>query len=296
MAVYVTSYFFAGTYTNGLFTPFIADDVHFVFDADGDSFSPGDIINVDGQPIARYIGFGPTGIVIQDASNGGNGSYYYYSTTMLDDDDPIQINTTDDFIYCFLAGTRIGTPDGAVAVEDIRVGTLVLTADGRTVPVRWLGRQTVVTVFGPDAARRPVRLLAGSLGPARPTDDLCVTSDHALLIDGVLVQAGALVNETTIRRMTDAELGDRYTVFHVETENHEVILAEDVPAETFVDNVSRRRFDNYAEFEALYGDGEPVVTEMNLPRIKSARQLPQAIRRQLDGRAAALRRKTATAA
>lgn len=215
---------------------------------------------------------------------------------MLDSADPIPINTTDTFIYCFLAGTRVDTPDGPVAVEHLEVGTLVLTADGRTVPVKWLGRQTVVTALGPDAARRPVRLLAGSLAPARPTDDLCVTSDHALLIDGVLVQAGALVNGTTIRRMTDAELGDRYTVFHVETENHEVILAEGVPAETFVDNVSRRRFDNYAEFEALYGDGEPVVTEMNLPRVKSARQLPQTIRRQLDGRAAALRRKTAVAA
>ncbi len=212
---------------------------------------------------------------------------------MLDDDELIQINTTDDFIYCFLG---IGTPDGAVAVEDIRVGTLVLTADGRTVPVRWLGRQTVVTVFGPDATRRPVRLLAGSLGLALPAGDLCVTADHALLIEGVLVQAGALVNGTTIHRMTDAELGDRYTVFHVETEHHEVILAEGVPAETFVDNVSRRRFDNYAEFEALHGDGEPRVAEMTLPRVKSARQLPHAIRRRLADRANALRQTTATAA
>ena len=296
MAVYVTSYFFAGTYTDGLYTPFISNDVEFAFEADGDSFSPGDIISINGELIARYIGFGPTGIVIQDASDGGNGAYYYYSTTMLESADPISINTTDAFIYCFLAGTRIGTPNGAIAVEDLAVGSLVLTADGRAVPVKWLGRQTVVTAFGPDATRRPVRLVAGSLGPARPTGDLCVTFDHALLIDGVLVQAGALVNETTIRRMTDTELGDRYTVFHIETENHEVILAEGVPAETFVDNVSRRRFDNYAEFEALYGDGGPIIAEMSLPRVKSARQLPQAIRRQLDDRAAALRWTAATAA
>ena len=96
-------------------------------------------------------------------------------------------------------------------------------------------------------------IAAGALGDNLPIRDLRLTSDHALLIDDVLVQAGALVNGSTIRRIPNAELGERFTVFHIETENHEVILAEGTPAETFIDNVSRRRFDNFAEYEALYG-------------------------------------------
>jgi hypothetical protein len=45
---------------------------------------------------------------------------------------------------CFLAGTLIATPTGEVPVECLNIGDLVLTADGRAVPVKWIGRQTIV--------------------------------------------------------------------------------------------------------------------------------------------------------
>ena len=80
----------------------------------------------------------------------------------------------------------------------------------------------------------------------------------------------------------------RFTWFHIETEDHAVILAEGTPAETFVDNVSRARFDNYAEFEALYGKPEASIEELDHPRVKSARQLPAAIRDRLAARASSL--------
>ena len=67
---------------------------------------------------------------------------------------------------------------------------------------------------------------------------------------------------------------------------HELILAEGVPAETFVDNVDRLAFDNWAEHQALFPDGKP-VTELPYPRAKAARQIPPAIRIRLAGRAAA---------
>jgi len=296
MAVYETSFFYAGVYSGGQFTPFLFAESTFTFDSEDDTFISGEIITVDGQPVGRYIGFAGDGIVVQDVSENGLDRYYYYSNTLLQNDNSFPVNSSTPFFYCFLAGTGIATPAGTVAVEDLVVGSPVLTADGRTVPVKWLGWQTVITAFGPDLARRPVRLLAGALGPDRPARDLCVTADHALLLDGVLVQAGALVNGTTVRRMTNEDLGDRYTVFHIETEAHNLILAEGVPAETFVDNVSRRRFDNYAEFEALYGDSAPAVAEMDGPRVKSTRQLPRSIRRLIDDRAATLSRAVAAAA
>ena len=96
-----------------------------------------------------------------------------------------------------------------------------------------------------------------------------------------LVQGGR--HGTTISRVM--EPGERFAYYHIETEDHALILAEGAPAETFVDNVSRRKFDNYAEYEALYGSEIP-VPELDLPRAMSARQVPPATRARLTAVAA----------
>ena len=166
---------------------------------------------------------------------------------------------------CFAAGTAIATPTGETVVETLSPGDQVLTAEGCTVAVKWIGRQTVSTRFGQAERLMPVRFAAGALGDGLPYTDLIVTADHAMLIEGVLCHAGALVNGTSIRHVPPAEMGESYTVYHIETEEHEIILANGAPAETFIDNVSRRVFDNFAEFEALYGD-VPEMLELDYPR------------------------------
>ena len=181
---------------------------------------------------------------------------------------------------CFLAGTAIAAPGGARAVEELAPGDMICAANGRTVPVKWIGRQIVSTRFGPAERLMPVRFAAGSLGEGIPHTDLTVTADHGMFVDGVICHAGALVNGTTITRVPLAEMGETYTVYHIETEAHEIILANGAPAETFIDNVSRRVFDNFAEFEALYGD-VPEMAELPYPRAMSARQVPGAIRARL---------------
>ncbi len=150
--------------------------------------------------------------------------------------------------------------------------------------MRWMGRQTVSTRFGDPLRVLPVRIVAGALGDNLPARDLLVSPDHALLVDGMLVQAGALVNGTTIRR--EAEVPEVFTYWHVELADHALVLAEGVPAETFVDNVARLAFDNWAEHEAA--GTEAPIAEMALPRAKSARQVPAATRRRLAERAALL--------
>ena len=131
----------------------------------------------------------------------------------------------------------------------------------------------------------PVRIAAGALGEGLPHSDLMVTADHAMLIEGVLCHAGALVNGTTISRVPHAELG-AFTVYHIETRAHEIILANGTPAETFIDNVSRRAFDTFDEFEALYGD-VPEMEELPIARAMSARQVPGRVRAALSRQAAA---------
>jgi predicted outer membrane repeat protein len=187
---------------------------------------------------------------------------------------------------CFAAGTRIATPDGARAVETLEIGETVLTAEGRAVPVKWIGRQTVSTRFRPADRLGLVRFAAGSLGGGLPHTDLTVTADHGMLVEDIICHAGGLENGTTITRVPLAEMGETYTVYHIETEEHEIILANGAPAETFIDNVSRRVFDNYAEFETLYGD-VPEMEELPYPRAMSARQVPERISRKLSAAQAA---------
>ncbi|MDI3306671.1 MAG: Hint domain-containing protein, partial [Acetobacteraceae bacterium] len=47
----------------------------------------------------------------------------------------------NDVVICFYPGTLIRTLDGEVAVETLKIGDLVLTAEGKAMPVRWIGRQ-----------------------------------------------------------------------------------------------------------------------------------------------------------
>ncbi|MDY7025639.1 MAG: hypothetical protein SVC26_04775, partial [Pseudomonadota bacterium] len=70
-----------------------------------------------------------------------------------------------------------------------------------------------------------------------------------------------------------------------ELEQHDLVLANGAAAETFVDADVRGRFDNAAEYEALYGNAASAAsqaTHMALPRVKSKRQLPAAIKAKLD--------------
>ena len=183
---------------------------------------------------------------------------------------------------CFMPGTLVATPAGEAAVETLRRGDLVLTPDGTEAPVVWMGRQTVSRRFADPLRVLPVRIEAGALGEGLPRRDLLVSPDHALFLDGVLVHAGALVNDSTIRRETNVP--EIWTYWHVELADHALVLAEGVAAESFVDNAERKAFDNWAEHQALYPDGQQ-LSEMPLPRAKSHRQVPHSLRQRIAGRA-----------
>ena len=208
---------------------------------------------------------------------------------------------SSSFTVCFFPGTMIASPSGERKVEELAAGDSVVIGYSstilsnwfsrnwekfrlrfgfaRTVPVKWIGRQTVSTLFGPAERLMPVRISAGSLG-GMPHSDLTVTADHAILVDGVLCEAAALVNGTSITRVPLTEFGESYTVYHIETEAHEVILANGTPTETFIDNISRRAFDNFAEFERLHGD-KTEMKELPYPRASNARHLPARIKARL---------------
>jgi hypothetical protein len=187
--------------------------------------------------------------------------------------------TQDASISCFLAGTLIGTPTGEIVVEQLQIGDVVRTADGGTAPVHWIGRQAL-TRHRHGLRMEPVCISAGALGEGLPHSDLTVTADHGMILDGLVINASALVNGSSVF-FVPLNVLPEFTVYHIETEAHEVIIANGAPTETFVDAAGRAMFDNHVEYLALYG-AERIVPEMDVPRVTSQRLLPDAIKVQLE--------------
>ncbi len=267
-------------------------------DAGSTSFEVGETISLGSGGQGVYQGY----VVLNGANfmyiEGLNGSATLFSDVVDPNTFDSGLTTGDDFSepligqdieqdnVCFAAGTLIATPDGETKVEALKIGDLITCEDGRAVPVKWIGRQTVHKIFTPAERFVPVRVSAGALGNGQPHRDLVLTADHALILDGLAINASALVNDTTIAYEPIDSLPDRVTYYHIETDNHDVILANGAPAETYVDYIARRAFDNHAEYLALYGEENP-IREMPLPRVSAARLVPPAIRARLVDRSAA---------
>ena len=200
--------------------------------------------------------------------------------------DPYQIDPVDSVLLCFMAGTMVTTPEGSKAVEELSIDDTVITSSGEVSKVKFVGIQTM-DKFTMPTNRLPVCIRQDALAPNVPNKDLYVSADHAMYVDGILAHAGALVNGISICRVERSELEQNFTYYNVELEDHSLILADNAPAETFVDNVTRAKFNNYKEYIELYGENENenLTGELALPRAMSSRQLPKAIKERLEKRA-----------
>ena len=147
-----------------------------------------------------------------------------------------------DIVSCFAAGTLIRTADHAsLPVESLRRGMSVLTHRGEAAEIVWIGHRAVACATHPDPEQvQPIRIRAGAFGPNVPSRDLLLSPDHAVFVAEVLIPARHLVNGTTIRREAVADV----TYYHVELPAHDVILAEDLPAESYLDTGDRANFSN----------------------------------------------------
>jgi hypothetical protein len=128
---------------------------------------------------------------------------------------------------CLLKGTLVQTVDGERRIEELAVGDLLPTMFGGDRPIRWIGRYPVMN----DPRNPPVRIARSALGPDIPRVDLCVTGLHAVLIDGVLIPVGSLINGVTIK--LDEREFDDLAFYHIKFESHDVFFAEGAPVESF---------------------------------------------------------------
>jgi hypothetical protein len=116
----------------------------------------------------------------------------------------------------------------------LAVGDLLPTVFGGTCAIQWIARYSLKKSDPSKAWVKkvlPVRLARSALGFDVPCVELYVTREHELLIDGVLVTAGSLINGTTITVYNPREL-DELEFFHIKLERHNAIYAEGTPCGT----------------------------------------------------------------
>ncbi|SNS44817.1 Hint domain-containing protein [Tropicimonas sediminicola] len=179
----------------------------------------GEFIEVEGE-IYAYASDNPTGPL-----RTGN---WQISGGDLDPTDP----------PCFLAGTLIATPQGEVPIERLSAGDRVVTASGRVARILWAGaRRVPAASLKRDPRLRAVVIGEGALGNDRP---LTVSQQHRVLVAGgcvelwfgleeILVPAKALLASGRAWLMGD---GEAITYHHLLLEQHDVILANGVAAES----------------------------------------------------------------
>ncbi len=153
---------------------------------------------------------------------------------------------------CFATGSRLLTAAGEVAVEALRVGDRLPTRSGRLAAIVWIGHRTL------DCRRHarpqdvlPVRVTQDAFGPGAPHRDLLLSPDHAVHLEpGILVPVRYLVNGATIRQ----EPAGRITYWHVELDRHDVVMAEGLAVETYLDTGNRGAFANGGGAAQLHPD------------------------------------------
>lgn len=137
-------------------------------------------------------------------------------------------------VPCFVAGTRIDTVSGPIAVEDIAVGDMVLTLDHGLQPVAWHGVRQVPSV-GSTAA---VRIPAGSFGDHGA---LAVSPQHRLHFSGWRAELYAGEEEVLVKaihlvragRLCRDQSGAPVTYHQLLFSRHEIIRAEGLWSESY---------------------------------------------------------------
>ena len=240
-----------------------------VLEQPGGSFSNA-VQNLSGGDIIALANFSTitsatlTGTTITVTGSIGNTATIYQLTdvTFAGSQTGLIVNTvTDPFsnglvqaieVACYAAGTRLAVPGGEAPVEALRPGDLVRTAGGALRPVRWIGHRTIDLTRHPDPRRaQPIRILADAFADGVPSRDLVLSPDHAVFDRGRLIPVRLLVNGATILRETRRR---KVTYYHVELDSHDLLLAEGLAAESFLDCGNRGIFENAPEPLILHPD------------------------------------------
>lgn len=200
--------------------------------------SDNDTLSVD------ITGFGWSRIdLAYDPLNGENGTITFFAPDGITPVGTLVFTDIENLvIVCFTPGTRIMTERGAVPVEDLAPGDMVVTRDNGLQPLRWVGsRKLSLAELLARPELQPVRIAAGALAGAGPDRTMLVSPQHRVLIEGaraemffgeaeVLVPAKHLTGLAEVTRALPAE---GVTYVHILFDRHEIVQSDGIWTESF---------------------------------------------------------------
>ncbi|MBS1102806.1 Hint domain-containing protein [Gluconobacter sp. Dm-62] len=145
--------------------------------------------------------------------------------------------TGSNGLICYLAGTMILTPEGERAIETLAAGDQVTVCEDGATRIQTILRvghahASTGSTGHADLDAVPVRIRAGALADGIPSRDLLVTPEHCMMLENSFVPVRMLVNGMTIAY--DHSITS-YDYYHVETEQHSVLVANGALSESFMD-------------------------------------------------------------
>lgn len=137
-------------------------------------------------------------------------------------------------VPCFAAGTALLTPSGEVAVEFLKTGDFLETADVGAQPIIWIG-STKIVFNANNEKQKPTIVAAHALGNDLPKRDLVISPQHKILLEStngqrVLAPAKGLTGQRGIRVMKGRT---KVEYFHVLLSNHSIIFSDGLATESF---------------------------------------------------------------
>ncbi len=218
-----------------------------VYDPNNDTFIQatfnGDSLDDPTAGGGGYSGFSPTATRIGAGEDFGNDTDGLSVQRTGDGADTFGTDTPNPGTsnVCFADGTLLMTPGGARAIETLRIGDELITSDHGVQPISWLFAKSW---SAQDIAAAPnlaaVCIRKGALGLGVPSSDLRLSQQHRVLVQGsiarrmfgapeVLVPAKALLDLPGVH----LDLPQKsVTYYHVMLQNHEILYANGIPAES----------------------------------------------------------------
>ncbi len=232
------------------------------FGASITGFSPGDAIDIrslsysntnnvswHNSSLTVYDGSGQTLIEFLNMNNPGSVSLASDGsggTKILPNlvSSPITNGATSvtNSFTCYLAGTRIEPDSGEKAIELLSVGDLIAClVDGKIIhrPITWIGSRRLDKSFVAQTGIYPIRIVANAFSKGVPRRDLLITPEHCIFIEGCLIPVRMLENGASI--YVDRTV-DAFRFYHIELDSHEIVFAEGLPAESYLDTGNRAGF------------------------------------------------------